>query len=521
MYAVPSKPFVLPSISRSFYSFCTTCPSYCPVPSLPSFLATTPQNNFTLLPNSSNPTNGPIAPAPLLPHPCVLTQIPVVTPLHAQNSFTQTNPRSHPAVAAQRTGAGFVPLQLNCAASKHTPLPPDSRAQVQVDVPLLLHRRRKSQLESHALEVQTPLVQDLPTAQALLQAPQWSLEVRRSWQPPLQSATPLPPQMGVGVAEGDVVLEEEVDVARVDDSLELELVEELEESVVDEETVLEDERVLKLVLLLEEEGVVLLLDDEEVPVLLEEEVDVARVDDSLELKLVEELEESVVDEETVLEDERVLELVLLLEEEGVVLLLDDEEVPVLLEEEVEVARVDDSLELELVEELEESVVDEETVLEDERVLELVLLLEEEGVVMPLDDEEVPVLLEEEVAEVLLGNDVVSVLDEELLVPVLLDERLDAVLLEEDTVSVLLKEFVVLVLLLEGLVVPVLLERVLETELLLLDAEELDKLSVVLVGHGGPVVRVFVNVAVTNLVVVCTVSAMLRNRYGWFLPWRDK
>jgi hypothetical protein len=382
MYAVPSKPFVLPSISRSFYSFCTTC---------------SPQNNFTLLPNSSNPTNGPIAPAPLLPHPCVLTQIPVVTPLHAQNSFTQTNPRSHPAVAAQRTGAGFVPLQLNCAASKHTPLPPDSRAQVQVDVPLLLHRRRKSQLESHALEVQTPLVQDLPTAQALLQAPQWSLEVRRSWQPPLQSATPLPPQMGVGVAEGDVVLEEEVDVARVDDSLELELVEELEESVVDEETVLEDER----------------------------------------------------------------------------------------------------------------------------VLELVLLLEEEGVVMPLDDEEVPVLLEEEVAEVLLGNDVVSVLDEELLVPVLLDERLDAVLLEEDTVSVLLKEFVVLVLLLEGLVVPVLLERVLETELLLLDAEELDKLSVVLVGHGGPVVRVFVNVAVTNLVVVCTVSAMLRNRYGWFLPWRDK
>jgi hypothetical protein len=73
-----------------------------------------------------------------------------------------------------------VALHLYRAASKHTPRPSDSRAQVHVDVPLLLHRRRKAQLESQASEVQTPLKQDLPAAQALLHAPQWSLEVPRS-----------------------------------------------------------------------------------------------------------------------------------------------------------------------------------------------------------------------------------------------------------------------------------------------------------------------------------------------------
>tara|TARA_R110002003_G_scaffold70_42_gene6667 strand:- start:9060 stop:9245 length:186 start_codon:yes stop_codon:yes gene_type:complete len=53
-------------------------------------------------------------------------------------------------------------------------------------------------VESHAVEVHTPFAHVFPEAQALKQAPQWPLEVRRSWQPPSQRATPLPLQIGVG-----------------------------------------------------------------------------------------------------------------------------------------------------------------------------------------------------------------------------------------------------------------------------------------------------------------------------------
>jgi hypothetical protein len=134
----------------------------------------------------------------------VLTQIPLVTvELQLQYSLTHTNPISHPAVAEQRTGrgcSGSVSLHLKRAESKHTPRPSDSRAHAHVDVPLLLlQRRRNWQLESHAVEVQTPLAQDLSGAHWLPQEPQLLLEVRRSWQVPLHSATPLPVQMGVGV----------------------------------------------------------------------------------------------------------------------------------------------------------------------------------------------------------------------------------------------------------------------------------------------------------------------------------
>jgi hypothetical protein len=146
---------------------------------------------------------GPTISAPDAPHPSVLTQIPLVTvELQLQYSLTHTNPMLHPAVAEQRTGRGCngsVSLHLNRAESKHTPRPSDSRAHAHVDVPLLLQRRRNWQLESHAVEVQTPLAQDLLGAHWLPQEPQLSLEVRRSWQVPLHSATPLPVQMGVGM----------------------------------------------------------------------------------------------------------------------------------------------------------------------------------------------------------------------------------------------------------------------------------------------------------------------------------
>jgi hypothetical protein len=59
------------------------------------------------------------------------------------------------------------------AESKQTPEPSVSLAHAQLEVPLvLLQRRRNSQLESQAVEVQTPFVQDLPEAHLLLQAPQ-------------------------------------------------------------------------------------------------------------------------------------------------------------------------------------------------------------------------------------------------------------------------------------------------------------------------------------------------------------
>jgi hypothetical protein len=167
----------------------------------------TSQNNLTLLFIlfiSPKLTIGPTISAPDAPHPSVLTQIPLVTvELQLQYSLTHTNPISHPAVAEQRTGrgcSGSVSLHLKRAESKHTPRPSDSRAHAHVDVPLLLlQRRRNWQLESHAVEVQTPLAQDLSGAHWLPQEPQLLLEVRRSWQVPLHSATPLPVQMGVGV----------------------------------------------------------------------------------------------------------------------------------------------------------------------------------------------------------------------------------------------------------------------------------------------------------------------------------
>jgi hypothetical protein len=126
----------------------------------------------------------------------------VAVELQLQYSLTHTNPTSHPAVAVQRTGRGCkgsVSLHRKRAASKQTPRPSDSRAHAQLEVPLLLQRRRNWQLESQAVEVQTPLAQERPMAHSLPQAPQLSLEVRRSWHVPLHSATPLPVQMGVGV----------------------------------------------------------------------------------------------------------------------------------------------------------------------------------------------------------------------------------------------------------------------------------------------------------------------------------
>lgn len=108
-------------------------------------------------------------------------------------------------------------MHLNLAESKQTPLPSDSLAHAQDEVPLLLLQiRRSSQLESQAVDVQTPFVQALPALHLLPHTPQWSLEVRRSWQLPLQTATPLPVQMGVGVGRPELEVEE-VRVVRVDD----------------------------------------------------------------------------------------------------------------------------------------------------------------------------------------------------------------------------------------------------------------------------------------------------------------
>jgi hypothetical protein len=158
--------------------------------------------------------------APETPHPSVLTQIPAVVPLHAQNSLTQTKPTLQLAVSEQRTGCGFAgssSTHLNLAESKQTPLPSDSLAHAQDQVPLLLLQgRRNSQLESQAVDVQTPFVQALPVLHLLLHRPQWSLDLRRSWQLPLQRAAPLPVQMVVGVGRPDLDAEE-VRVTRVDD----------------------------------------------------------------------------------------------------------------------------------------------------------------------------------------------------------------------------------------------------------------------------------------------------------------
>jgi hypothetical protein len=166
-----------------------------------------PQNNLTLLFNPPKLTIGPTISAPILPHPSVLTQIPLVLFPQLQYSFTQTKPTLHPAVAEHRTGRGLsgsVSLHLNLAESKQTPRPSDSRAHAQLEVPLLLQRRSIWQLESQAGDVHTPLAQVLPKAQTLPHAPQCSLDVLRSWQPLLQRATSGPVQIGVDVDVGNV-----------------------------------------------------------------------------------------------------------------------------------------------------------------------------------------------------------------------------------------------------------------------------------------------------------------------------
>jgi ribosomal protein L10 len=212
--------------------------------------------------------------------------------------------------------------------------------------------------------------------------------------------------------------------------------------------------------------------------------------------------------ESVLLTEKVLEMMpLLLKEEVVAKLLDVAEVLKLLEgtvllvllneNVVEGTRVaDEVLKLLINEDKEERA---SVLLEGENVLVLL----EEDVSMLLDDEKLLVLLDSEAVAALLN-------DEELVPVVPNDEELVSILLEEEEGEELAVPEV-LALLLNKLIVPVLVDRVLGSELLplLLVIEEL---SVVLenVLHGGPVVNVLVNVAVTNEVVVCI-----------FLVWHSK
>jgi hypothetical protein len=211
--------------------------------------------------------------------------------------------------------------------------------------------------------------------------------------------------------------------------------------------------------------------------------------------------------ESVLLTEKVLEMMpLLLKEEVVAKLLDVAEVLKLLERTVllvllnenvvEGTRVADEVLKLLINEDEEERAS--VLLEGENVLVLL----EEDVSMLLDDEKLSVLLDSEAVAALLN-------DEELVPVVPNDEELVSMLLEEEGEELAVPE--VLALLLNKLIVPVLVDRVLGSELppLLLVIEEL---SVVLenVLHGGPVVNVLVNVAVTNEVVVCI-----------FLVWHSK
>jgi hypothetical protein len=72
-----------------------------------------------------------------------------------------------------------------------------------VSLPALPHMRSKLQFESHAGLTHTPLMQSLPKMQELSHLPQCALSFFVSWQVPLQSSTPRPPQMG-GLGVGDV-----------------------------------------------------------------------------------------------------------------------------------------------------------------------------------------------------------------------------------------------------------------------------------------------------------------------------
>ncbi|KAL5118518.1 hypothetical protein ACEQ8H_003533 [Pleosporales sp. CAS-2024a] len=207
------------AIDRVLAAQQTLHPSRLPVSaSITHFPSSVPsQNTPALLPViSPNPTRAPVPSAPDLPQPSVLTQMPLLLPLQAQYSLTHTKPTSQPAVAEQGTARGFfasASSHLNLAESKQTPAPSDSLPHVQVEVPLLLQRRRNWQFESQAGAVQTP-----------------------SWQPPLQSATPVPVQMGVFVGDSELVVKD-VTVMRVDDWLALALRLELEFEMPDEDAV--------------------------------------------------------------------------------------------------------------------------------------------------------------------------------------------------------------------------------------------------------------------------------------------
>jgi hypothetical protein len=253
-------------------------------------------------------------------------------------------------------------------------------------------------------------------------------------------------------------------------------------------------------------------------VVLDAELTVLVVEDRLEV----ELDWSEDDAASVL---LILEIVLLLLNEDVVAkLLDVTEVPKRLEDVVpelvllvllnvkvvEGTRVAEEVLKLLINEDEDEMISE--LLEGEGVLVLVLLEEEESVlVKDKDDSEV---LDEALDD---GKLPVLLNDEELAFVVLNDEELVSLALEEEAVCVVLKELVVpkleelavpeVLALLDELIVLVLLDEVLGNELLSL-LVELEELIAVLenVLHGGPVVSVLVNVAVTKSVVVYTFLA---------------
>jgi hypothetical protein len=134
----------------------------------------------------------------------------------------------------------------------------------------------------------------------------------------------------------------------------------------------------------------------------------------------------------------------------------------------------------------------------------VLVLLEKDVSVLLDDEKLPILLD--------GENIAVLLSDEVLVPVVLtDDELGS---EAEELAVL----EVLALLMDELIVTVLLDSVLGNELLplLLVLEELsDVLENVL--HGGPVVNVLVNVAVTNDVTVYVVFSLTQSSIQDSLP----
>jgi hypothetical protein len=250
--------------------------------------------------------------------------------------------------------------------------------------------------------------------------------------------------------------------------------------------------------LLEGEGVLV---DEKVPVpLKDEEVSVPLDDDAVAVVLKD--KEAEEDGSVLLEGEEIIEP--LVEDDVSVLLeeADDKEVPVLLgdvvpllldnvldEDEIPVVPVllnDDSISVLLVE-----------------LLVPLLLSDDELVSVVLSDRElISDVLEEEAVCVLLVDGSISVLLEETVMP-----TLEEIVLPEE-LALLPDEMIVPVLLTEELLAPVLPDEVLENELPLLpfvlDTVELEELDVVLGSkeQGGPVVRVLVNVAVTNCVEVC-------------------